>query len=407
MAALTSAATVSVKPADDDPYSVAAPVKKVDTVGAAKSSAQTATPDSIAKPAVKADTAIAKKDTARVKSDTSAAKTDSVAAKKDTALAKTDSVTAETPKADSVPVHKTRPRIVRETTVNALNESKGSYRSPKKALFMSLVVPGLGQAYVGQNAFTYARAAAYLGVDVTLAIFWHQYVVVKHDRQVARYRAFADTAWIQSNYEQGPQGISDQANRLESDPGTFDNLNPNRESYCDAVQSASGTTANTLSAGCKDPIGKPSEYSAFVAYVNTSTNGQSGDSIHTFRSNFPGPFQFYELIGKYQEFVTGWKDVQNVNTTNDSTVEGTSAYRDQYVAMRSKASEYARLQAWFIGGMVVNHLVSALDAALTARAHNKSLYQTETAWYDRLHLESGLSFDGFWPRTQVLAAVSF
>ena len=60
--------------------------------------------------------------------------------------------------------------------------------------------------------------------------------------------------------------------------------------------------------------------------------------------------------------------------------------------MRSKANDYADMQAWFIGGLILNHIVSAVDAALTANAHNKVLYEEDISWYDRLHFDSGISF---------------
>ncbi|MBR6918170.1 MAG: hypothetical protein IKN38_08305, partial [Clostridia bacterium] len=38
---------------------------------------------------------------------------------------------------------------------------------------------------------------------------------------------------------------------------------------------------------------------------------------------------------------------------------------------------YADMQVWFIGGLILNHIVSAVDAAITANAHNKVLYEED------------------------------
>ena len=91
----------------------------------------------------------------------------------------------------------------------------------------------------------------------------------------------------------------------------------------------------------------------------------------------------------------------------DSSITGTSAYRDEYVSMRARANRYARMQAWFLGGMVINHIASALDAALTARYHNRQLYETESMWYDRLHFDGGLVLDQGWPKTNLTASITF
>jgi hypothetical protein len=337
--------------------------------------------DSAAAASAAADTAVAAPDTASV--------ADTVAA----------------PESDAVPEpeKKQRPRLTRETTVNTMDDMKGRYRSPKKALFMSLLVPGLGQAYVGQSAFNYARAVAYLGTDVALGIFWYHYVVVKYDRKVKQYRGFADENWRQGKYEDSMQVVSDA---VTSDQ--FKQINLFRESYCDAVQDQSSTAGNSLYQGCLDPKANSAGYDLFRA-SHDDQNWQP-DSVAAWRGKFPRLFDFYELIGKEQEFVAGWVDAQGVsyNISGDSiTISGTSELRDQYIGMRATANRYARMQAWFLGGIVVNHIVSALDAALSARHHNKALYQTETGLLDRMRLDGGLAFDGVWPRTRVAAIFTF
>ena len=75
--------------------------------------------------------------------------------------------------------------------------------------------------------------------------------------------------------------------------------------------------------------------------------------------------------------------------------------------MRDRANQYARMQTYFLGGIVLNHIVSALDAALAARFHNKALYQTEARWYDRVRLESDLAWEGVFPRPTVTASLTF
>ncbi len=455
-----SAAPSSAPASDDDnPYGVDAP-KLVDTaksapkvtapapvasekptkdsVAAAKVAKAKAVKDSVAevkkksvavKDSLKAAKLAAKKDSvakvvAKKDSTKALAKKDSVALqKKDTALAKTaikdtllgvkkDSVVAPavaaakpvdtTAKAaDSAhATRKSKPRLVRETTINTINQMKGNYRSPKRALFMSLVIPGLGQAYVGQSTFNYARAAAYLSTDILMGVLWYHYVVVKHDRVVKNYHHFADTFWSQSRYEDGI------ANHL----GTgFDLRNPTRaveKGYCDAVLAPGDPSL----VGCKDPVtvANKSSYDNFNATVHLQDN-LSADSIGLLRSGFTDPYQFYEMIGQEQEFITGWQRLSTEGSIvfTDSTIVGTSALRNQYISMRAQANRYSRMQAWFVGGMVLNHIVSALDAALTARYNNKRLYESNAMWYDRLHLDGGLAFDQGWPKTNVTASLSF
>ena len=310
---------------------------------------------------------------------------------------------------------KKRKRIVRETTVNTIDQIKGQYRSPKKALFMSLIVPGLGQTYVGHHWVNYTRAAVYFLTDVALATGWNYYVVNKQDAQIAKYRKFADQNWRQSNYETflRVHYVKDQSELV----------NQHRQAYCEAVQNQETNKGISLFAGCKDANPSSTNFQSFQSEYDDANWG-GVDSISQRRANFENPHQFYELIGKEVEFITGWNDAGRIGL-QDSTFrvlddnmaviqdkDGnfpsvTTKNQQAYIAMRAQANDYARMQAYFLGGMVVNHLISALDAALTAHYHNKSLYQTETAWYDRVHLDGGLTWQGQEPATTVTARMSF
>ncbi|HLP42401.1 MAG TPA: DUF5683 domain-containing protein [Fibrobacteria bacterium] len=307
------------------------------------------------------------------------------------------------------PAKRKRKRVVRETTVNTIDELKGRYRSPKKALFMSLVVPGLGQAYVGQHWSNYVRGAAYFLTDVGLALGWQHYVGTKQDRQISRYRAFADSNWRMSKYED-TIGIQASTNYVRE---KFEDRNTHRTLYCQAVQERNTTVGNQLQPACIDPGADGSKYNAFVN--NYRDHEWPVDSISTFRSNMPNPQSFYELIGKEAEFVSGWKDAEGIKWDtayymldgDEQRVAATSEMQQQYVGMRARANDYARMQAWFLGGMVINHIVSAFDAALAAHVHNKSLYQTDIGLLDRLRLDSRIGWDGDLPTPTVTASLTF
>jgi hypothetical protein len=335
---------------------------------------------------------------------------------KSAAVASADSsarIAADTSASDSAAGKpKKRKRIVRETTVNTIDELKGRYRSPKKALFMSLIVPGLGQAYVGQHWSNYARGAVYFLADAALLYGWHEYVVVKQDREINRYKHFADLHWRQRSYE---DSIGKQLNATEKEK--FDKRNPHRQTYCESVQEAKTESGKNKYRGCTDPIVNTSEYNSFYDFYKDYESGPV-DSISAQRAAFFIPLTFYEIIGKEPEFITGWDDANDnpilfgdttytqLNSDN-KPVAPTTRNQQAYVSMRDKANEYARMQAYFLGGMVLNHIVSALDAALTAHFHNRSLYQTDVSWYDRVRLDSYVAWEGGLPKPTMAAYVTF
>jgi hypothetical protein len=298
-----------------------------------------------------------------------------------------------------------RQRVTRETTINPIDAQRGGYRNPKKALFMSLMVPGLGQAYVGQSKFTYARAALYLGTEVTLMTMWYQFTVVKYDREVKRYRRYADEHWSQGDYE---DRLFLQTPPASDGGDAFRFVNPYRSSYCDAVQETNTDQGKKYNGGCKEPYTTDTQIQGdYINFANEyDDQADDADARGVTRAAFADPVEFYALIGSYQEFVAGWDDALGVNYS-DTAIAGTSAHRDTYNGMRQKAQDYSRMQAWFIGGIVLNHIASAVDAALTARHNNKMLYEGDARWFDRLKMDGGLAFEQGRPRTHMTARLSF
>jgi hypothetical protein len=233
---------------------------------------------------------------------------------------------------------------------------------------------------------------------------WYNYSVVKYDRQVKNYRAFANEHWSQKQYEDSVASFAANV----SDVFIFERLNPARGAYCNAVQASNTITGAKYLAACSEPYNDAivGDYEAF----RTTFGDDPVADRPTRRAGFPDPVSFYELIGANREFIFGWDDALGAGyavTGSDTAVMGSSANRDIYNSMRQKAKDYSRMQTWFLGGIVLNHIASAVDAALTARRHNRILYQGEARWYDRVNLDGGLAFDEGRPRTQLTASLSF
>lgn len=272
------------------------------------------------------------------------------------------------------------------------------YRSPRKAFFLSLAVPGAGQVYTR----SWVRAALFAGAEIGLGVGWYNTAIVKARRKRAEARRWADTHWSFQRYEAARDSFYAQK------PDASTSIFTDRSSYCDALYGSSDDSK--LKAGCEDIASDTGtshgEHLALFAVDGSWTREQNAD----FRDRtVKNTSDFYSLLATGDEFTLGWDDATGFsadsliqwftnltdgdpNTLTSSTPYGTSAARDHYLALRRRADELARTQKWFLGGLVLNHLASAIDAALTASYMNRKLYKLESSWLDGLQVRGGLAW---------------
>ncbi len=110
-----------------------------------------------------------------------------------------------------------------------------------------------------------------------------------------------------------------------------------------------------------------------------------------------GSQQYYELIGKYQQFNVGW--AQFGDDVNSPFVYGDPLVPQftEYTALFYQADKYYNVASQAVIVVIINHIVSALDAAWTANSYNKNLvlnaslerrdYGYITVYYPQLNLQ--------------------
>lgn len=279
------------------------------------------------------------------------------------------------------------------------------YRSPRKAFFYSLVLPGAGQAWAG----AYVRASVFVAAEVGLLYGWHEISIRQAREKTRESQRFADANWSTSRYEAARKRYYDT---LAGSPDKQSQLGasmPYRDRYCQALYA---DDLNTLRDACND-IPSDSNLNYQNHLQTFADQGLGVEEVHAKRATGVKELAtFYERIGRDEEFVPGWRDATsdtvslkgllgyygNLTDNDPSTIVssapwGVSQMRAQYLGMRKEADDLAATQGWFLGGLVVNHIVSAIDAALTAQRSNRKLYDEEkTSWVDGLHLQGGLAW---------------
>ncbi|MDE2887979.1 MAG: hypothetical protein OXR72_07165 [Gemmatimonadota bacterium] len=185
-------------------------------------------------------------------------------------------------------------------------------KSPKLAFTMSLLVPGLGELYAGDPK----RAAVFMGIE---ALTWFNYLRWRNKGNdlKADFRAFADRNWDENRYREWQE-----YNRARGSP------------YIE-----------TETLPCKRAL----------------------DGCHRVDTQ-----QYYEMIGKYDQFVFGWRDVSDVGfQIGNGDVE--SNQRIDYENQRNESNRFLKRASVIIGLTVVNRIASSIHAALRVRSAQLSI----------------------------------
>jgi hypothetical protein len=213
-------------------------------------------------------------------------------------------------------------------------------KSPWLAAGMSLAVPGAGEFY----AQSYWKSALFLAVEVgAWALAYH--FDKKGDAQTDFFQGYADQHWNVVQYAQY----------------TIDNLvESSRRSYYQTNVFISGT--NTL------PPWQRVNWDA----LNAMEREIGGFYSHTLPRY--GDQQYYELIGKYPQFNQGWDDANLLLPADYFVIKANLTARYLYYSgERGKANDFYRNASTFVTVAIVNHLLSAVDAAWTTASYNKAV----------------------------------
>ncbi len=195
-------------------------------------------------------------------------------------------------------------------------------KSPLKAFVLSAAVPGAGQLYTGSKI----KAAAFFGIEV---LAWAGYIAYqgKGDDKTDIYEAFSNLHWSENRY----------ADFLDANFPLDDPSQP----------------------GPRDDDSAYDNGNLYFTHHLPDTKTQ----------------QYYEMTGKYDQFVFGWDDVDTTATppTLANLHLADSPNRHHYEGLRHDANVmYGRATASLVV-MMANHLISGAEAALAARNHNRKL----------------------------------
>ena len=233
-------------------------------------------------------------------------------------------------------------------------------RSALKAGLFSLIIPGAGQAY-NKN---YLKAAAFFAVEVAgwvVDVVWTN----KGNDKTNFFQTYADGT-AADNYQNGHYSVLRYATWIQQNLPAL--LQVNGQTDPNQIAIADKYAALLM-------IGKNGNLAPW-AEINWDALNKVEAAIGGYFSHLlpeHGQQQYYELIGKYPQFRQGWDDspfaLGNKNFT--AFMDYSTAHSGYYMGQRGQANYLYAVASTAVGVVLVNHFVSAIEAALWAHSHNK------------------------------------
>lgn len=200
-------------------------------------------------------------------------------------------------------------------------------KSVKKSVLFSAIVPGSGQIYTN----SYIKGILFLGVEIAAIVLNRDYDNKANDFEDV-FETLADAQWDEDSYWNWIAQISNLDRTNKSALRDFERLT----------------------------------FSHFLPNVVNQ--------------------QYYENVGKYDQFVYGWQDFRDLLGTRIFTFQDyqnkefdsqdlttISPTRNNYVKIRKNSNDNFKKATTMTTIIMLNHLFSAIDAGLTTKFRNDKI----------------------------------
>ena len=303
-------------------------------------------------------------------------------------------------------------------TLSLLNVRPENYKFPGRALLYSGILPGAGELYAGK----WKRAVLFAGLEVAAWTMWLNFEG-KGDDATSDYEDYGDENWMFEKW------IADfyYWNVPTTDPRY------NYASQLFSVYTSTDTIYTNITEGSHyvsfryvdvwddefnqihgyypEKTASTNDTQVFGNYLWPLFSGKTAEEIATtvydsltWNFRILKDHTFYENIGKYNHFFAGWHDEPEpfedldengfwtadepyVDTNengifdekyikihdNGNYLVALNKYNNKYATMREDANDYKKIAGYFTSAIMINHVVSMLDAVFATHQWNSSL----------------------------------
>jgi len=242
-----------------------------------------------------------------------------------------------------------------DTTYSHMDVEVPKKKSVGKAVLFSALVPGSGQFY----AKSYIKTAVFLAVEVT-AIAVNISNTQKGDDKDLEFRQYADANWNEYRYWSYVNWVGSQ-----------------NEIYAGLVVPEDQWEIQTAPNGGTWYLIKEEYFNANREEIISNLR-EIEENEFSHRLPSTKTQQYYEMIGKYPgQFGNAWNDASfDIDYRPDNVTPSVNFYMD----MREQANRYYDMAQYGLMAVLINHVVSAIDAGFTTRSYNRRQVQMEMSY---------------------------
>jgi len=225
---------------------------------------------------------------------------------------------------------------------------------PARPMLYSLILPGVGQWYNKSPAWKIGLFAGIEAASIFSSLQWRK----KAEDIRLKYEIFADQNWDLQTW--------------------VDNtLNTPLGNYADVHINGTHKLILILSGSLAEQYGN---------YVSSDSLENNAHWVYTGEVNVLRDRDFYENIGKYDQFVGGWTDCYDPSDiqytfpqwfevekdVGDSTeIIISTPNKQDYVGQRARSNNYLNMAKYAVSAVMFNHVISALEAVWSTQIRNR------------------------------------
>ena len=222
---------------------------------------------------------------------------------------------------------------------------------PARPMLYSLILPGAGQWYNKSPAWKIGLFAGIEAASIFSGLQWKK----KAEDIRLQYEIFADQNW-------------------DLETWVFNTLNTPIGNYADVHINGTHKLTLALSGSLAEQYGN---------YVTSDSLENNAHWVYTNEVSVLRDRDFYENIGKYDQFVGGWIDCYGLannqlwfeveKDVGDSTeIIISTPNKENYVNQRGRSNDYLNMAKYAVSAVMFNHVISALEAVWSTQIRNRT-----------------------------------